>query len=388
MPHTSRPHATPTQPRPRIGIDARKLGDFGIGEYLTQLIDELALLEPFCDFVLLHQLDGPPSALPPHMTWRRDDAGKYSLREQVSLPWQAWRAGLSLLHLPHYVTPLWSPCPLVVTVHDVIHLRFADQLSLAARAYARFMIRHAARTARHIITVSEHSRDDLVALAGADPARITVVHNGITRDAHPMDAAQARQAARELLGWDGPFLLTVANTRMRHKNLPRLVEAFAQAAGEVDAGLRLVIVGGDPPPALREAVAHALGPRAEQVVFPGYLARPGLLALYTACRAFVWPSLYEGFGLPPLEAMACGSPVVSSEASVMPEVLGEAAHYCDPTDPADMARAIREVLTDAGLRERLMQRGTRQAAQFTWAEAARKTAAVYREVLGLSGGNG
>jgi glycosyltransferase involved in cell wall biosynthesis len=245
------------------------------------------------------------------------------------------------------------------------------------------MIGHAARSARHIITVSEHSRDDLVALAGADPAKITVVHNGITRDAQPMHPVQARAAVRELLGWDGPFLLTVANTRMPHKNLPRLVEAFARAAGEVDAGLRLVIVGGEPPAALQQAVARSLGPRAEQVVFPGYLERAGLLALYNACRAFVWPSLYEGFGFPPLEAMACGSPVVSSAASVMPEVLGEAAHYFNPTDPADMARAIREVLTDAGLRDRLVQRGTRQAAQFTWAEAARKTAAVYRDVLGL-----
>ena len=381
-------HANAIPPRPRIGIDARKLGDFGIGEYLTRLIEELALLEPWCDFMLLHQLDGPPPTLPPHMTWHRNDAGKYSLREQFSLPWQAWRAGLSLLHLPHYVTPLWSPSPLVVTVHDVIHLRFADQLSVAARAYARFMIAHAARSARHIITVSEHSRDDLVALAGADPAHITVVHNGITQDAHPIDADLARATAREVLGWEGPFLLTVANTRMGHKNLPRLVEAFAQVTAEVDAGLRLVIVGGAPPPTLQQTVARALGPRAGLVVFPGYLERSALLALYNACHAFVWPSLYEGFGLPPLEAMACGSPVISSDASVMPEVLGEAVHYCNPMDAVDMARAIREVLGDADLRERLIRRGRRQAAQFTWAEAARKTAAVYRHVLGMSEGNG
>jgi glycosyltransferase involved in cell wall biosynthesis len=315
------------------------------------------------------------------MRWVEERAGKYSLREQLALPWHAWREGLALLHVPHYVVPLAAPCPLVVTIHDIIHLKFARHLSPAARAYAAVMLRAATRRARRIITVSEFSRRDIVQTLGVPPEKVVAIHNGIAGDTVRVEDAAALATARARLGWDGPFLLNVSNVRMRHKNLPLLIEAFGTLLRGAHAGLRLAIAGGPPTPELRALLERVLGPRAGQVLFPGYLARTELLALYSAAEVFVWPSLYEGFGLPPLEAMACGTPVVSSDVSAMPEVLGDAPRYASPHDAGAFGEAVRGLLDDPAARAAHVARGLAQAARYDWSANARATLAVYRDVL-------
>ena len=366
--------------RARIGIDARKLGDFGIGEHLWQLIAALAAEDAPYDFVLLHA-GGPRPPGTAHLRWVEERAGKYSLREQLALPWRAWREGLGLLHLPHYVVPLAAPCPLVVTIHDIIHLKFPQHLSAPARAYAAVMLRLATRRARRIITVSEHSRRDIVETLGVAPEKVVAIHNGIAPDTVRVEHPAALAQARARLGWAGPFLLNVSNVRMRHKNLPLLIEAFGGLLHGAHAELRLVIAGGAPTPALQAVLARVLGGRAGQVLFPGYLTRAELLALYSAAEVFVWPSLYEGFGLPPVEAMACGTPVVSSDVAAMPEVLGAAARYASPHDAGAFADAVRSLLDDPAARAEFVARGRTQAARYDWRSNARATLAVYRDVL-------
>lgn len=366
--------------RPRIGIDARKLGDFGIGEYLWQLIAALAAEDAGYDYVLLHAGGARPPGTQ-HLRWVEDRSAKYSLREQLALPWHAWHEGLALLHLPHYVVPVAAPCPLVVTIHDIIHLKFPRHLSPAARAYAAVMLRLATRRARRIITVSQHSKRDIVEALGVAPEKVAVIPNGIAADTVRVDDPAALAALRARLGWGGPFLLNVSNVRMRHKNLPLLVEAFGTLLRGAHAGLRLVIAGGAPTPELQALLARRLGARAGQVLFPGYLTRAELLACYSAAEVFVWPSLYEGFGLPPVEAMACGTPVVSSDASAMPEVLGDAPLYASPHDAGALADAVRRLLDDPAARAERVTKGRAQAARYDWRAHARATLAVYREIL-------
>jgi glycosyltransferase involved in cell wall biosynthesis len=379
----------------RIGIDARKLGDYGIGDYIWNLLVQLSRLDPVNRYVLFHQapLSGPHPGLPPAFPpgalwssppqWIRDDAPKYSLREQVSLPWLSWRHGLDLLHCPHYVTPLVRPCPLVVTIHDIIQVVLARNFSPIARAYARFMLRRAVSGARRIITVSEGSRRDLIERLGAHPDRITVIPNGLPEDAVPVRDPARLAAVRARHGIAGQYLLFVGNVRMRHKNVVTLLRAFRLLRERRRDGLTLVLAGGAG--SAGAELMEAAGPAWPDVRMTGFVERADLPALYSGAEVFVWPSLYEGFGFPPLEAMACGTPVVSSAAPVMPEVLGDAALFVPPLEPEAYASAIQRVLEDGGLRASLIARGTAQAARYTWADAARRTLAVYGEALAEAG---
>ena len=364
----------------RIGIDARKLGDFGIGDYLAFLIAGLAEADTRNDYVLLHG-DGTP-ALPVRdgMRWRRSDAPKYSLREQAALPWHAWRERLDVLHCPHYAAPLATPCPLVVTVHDVIHLVFPQHRSRAALLYARAMLAGVARRAAHVITVSQASRADLVERVGLPAERITVIPNGLAPDARPVTDPAVLDEVRRAYALDRPFLLYAGNLRMKHKNVETLLRAYRLLCEHRADPPLLVLAGGDPPDWLRTGIADMLGPYATNVRLTGFVPRAHLIALYTLAVVFQWPSLYEGFGLPPLEAMACGTPVVSSNASAMPEVLGDAAMLVPPTEPEAFADATARLLDDAALHARLTVAGQERAAHYSWSEHARHTLAVYERV--------
>jgi glycosyltransferase involved in cell wall biosynthesis len=363
----------------RIGIDARKLGDYGIGDYVWNLIVHLHRIDPVNQYVLLHQSPAPgPLVRPAEWVW--DGSGKYSLREQISLPWHARRQRMDLLHCPHYVVPLLRPCPLVVTVHDVIHVVLGHLWSWPARQYALFMLRRAQGAAR-IITVSEGSKRDLMERLGFAAEQIVVIPNGIGEEFRPVRDPARLDTLRARYGIAGPFLLAAGNPRMRHKNVITAVRAFRLLAERGEADLALVIAGGAPPDDIRRDLLEAAGPSAGRVRFAGFVPQADLPALYSAASAFVWPSLYEGFGLPPAQAMACGTPVVSSNASVMPEILGDAALLVEPLEAEAYAEALRRVLDDTPLRQDLVERGRRRAARYSWPEHARRTLQVYEEVL-------
>ncbi len=367
----------------RIAIDARKLRDFGIGTYIRNLTEQLAQLDQSTEYVLL---------LPPADVEFAADLGEnfrgiaetsppYSLAEQIRIPLALARERIHLLHEPHYVLPPATRCRSVVTIHDCIHLMFPQYLpSRLAPYYARASMWSATRQADRILTVSEASKADILRFFDIAPERVEVIYNALdARFSEPPDAWLMDQV-RQRYQLDHPYVLYVGNIKP-HKNLERLIAAFALARREGPDNLRLIVIGDELSryPALRQAVhRHRLD---KHVRFLGFQPAPTLIAFYRLARAFVFPSLYEGFGLPPLEAMACGTPVVTSNVSSLPEVTGGAAVLVDPYDAESIADGIRRVVHDEDLRADLIARGLARVNDFSWRDAASKTHQIYTEVL-------
>lgn len=364
-----------------VVVDGRKLGDFGIGTYIDNLFGACLDLDDGRDFTFLGPRPGDGHLARPEVGWRDNRSTKYGLGEMVSMSWQAWRLSADVFHAPHYVFPLGLPCPGVVTVHDCIHLRFPQQLPRrGAHLYARWMMRHAVRAADRVIAVSRSTRDDLVQLIGAAPERVTVVHNGCEEYFYEDLPEESLEQTRRRYQLSERFVLYAGNVKP-HKNLKRLILAFDELAS-ADDGLELVIAGSElhRAPGLNR-LRHQLGLR-QRVRFLGYLPRPHLRALYHLATVFAYPSLYEGFGLPPLEAMACGTPVLASDTGSLPEVVGDAGLLVDPLDVAAIADGLRRLLRDADLRGHLAEAGRRRAQGFPWSAAARRTLSLYDEVAG------
>jgi len=368
----------------RVAIDARKLHDFGIGTYIRNLLRHLARTDQNTEFVLLcGEADlGVAAQLGPNFRAVLEPSPNYSLREQVHVPWVLRRERPNVYHAPHYVLPAGVRCPSVVTIHDCIHLMFPQYLpNRVAYAYARAQMWSAARRSNCILTVSEASKRDILHLFNVAPEKIVVVYNAI--DSHfsvtPSEEAVAR--VRERYQLDHPFVLYVGNIKP-HKNLVRLIEAFDELRrGELE-DLKLLIIGDQISklPALRRAVhRHKLH---KHVRFLGYLADDQLAILYRLASVFAFPSLYEGFGLPPLEAMASGTPVVTSNVSSLPEVVGGAAVLVDPYDVDAIVDGLRRVLTNPTLAAEMRQKGIARAREFSWERSVAKTWAVYQQIAG------
>lgn len=370
----------------RIVLDARKLHDFGIGTYIRNLVTELGRLDHDGDYVLLTKPEDAATAAAAGPNFRAvvETSRPYSMAEQWRVPMAAARARADLLHEPHYVLPPLTRCRTVVTIHDCIHLRFPEYLpSRAAFAYAHAMIRLAARKADRVLTVSDASKRDILHYTGVAPEKVVVVHNGLDARFATAPDADAMDRVRQRFQLDHPFVLYVGNIKP-HKNLERLIAAFASMRADGPEGLKLVVIGDETSkhPGLRQAVhRHRLD---KHVRFFGFQPAATLVTFYRLARAFVFPSLYEGFGLPPLEAMANETPVVTSNLSSLPEVAGDAALLVDPYDVASIAEGIRRAVTDEPLRQQLIAKGRARAREFSWARAAADTLAVYREVLGAA----
>jgi len=294
------------------------------------------------------------------------------------LPLLARRARLDVLHGPVNVAPRRAPCPTVVTVHDLAFLRFPNTLTPGRRRYLTAATRDAVRRAERVIAVSASTARDVVELLGAAPDLVTVVPLAADPAFRPLPPA-ALAAFRAERGLARPFVLSVATLEPR-KNLPLLLRAFARIAADVEHDLVLVGAEGWMGGELRATLGRLnLGDR---VRLAGFGDPADLPSWYGAAELFVYPSLFEGFGLPPLEAMACGTPVVVSTAASLPEVVGDAALAIDPTDEAGLAASMGRVLFDPILAADLRARGLARAAGFSWARTAAATVGVYREAAG------
>ncbi len=368
----------------RIAIDARKLHDYGIGTYVRNLVREFSHQDSPEHYVLICQPGDEEfvRALGPRFEPLVDRSANYSVREQFSVPLDLRRARVQLFHAPHYVVSPLTPGPIVVTIHDCIHLRFPQYLpNRAASVYARTFMTHGAGRARRVITVSQASKDDIQHYLHTPADKIDVIHNGLdVRFLGPPDeAAVARVRGRFLL--DSPFVLYAGNIKP-HKNVDRLIEAFALMRKTGHDDVKLLIIGDELSkyPGLRRLVhRHHLR---QHVRFLGFVPDDTLAALYRLARLFVFPTLYEGFGFPPLEAMASGTAVITSNVSSLPEVVGDAAVLIDPLDSAAIAAAMSRVLSDDAERAELVRRGHARVQAFSWARAADATRAVYRQVIG------
>jgi glycosyltransferase involved in cell wall biosynthesis len=367
----------------RIAIDARKLRDYGIGTYVRNLLRHLSRLDHDTEYVLIcrdtdcatvEEFGDNFRAVP-------ETAPSYSLREQLRIPLDLRREGIDLFHAPHYVLPPLTPCKSVVTIHDCIHLRFPQYLpNRLAYAYARSSLWFATHRSNRVLTVSEASKRDILRYYRVPENKIDVIYNAIDERFGEAPAPDEVERVRERYQLNDPFVLYAGNIKP-HKNLERLIEAFHTLRRDGLDSVKLLIIGDEISKyaTLRRAV-HKYKLH-KHVRFFGFVPDKTLAVLYRLAGVFVFPSLYEGFGLPPLEAMASGTPVITSNVSSLPEVVGDAALLIDPYDPDAIACAMRRVLTEPALREDLRQRGFQRVKEFSWDRSVRRVHEIYEEVL-------
>lgn len=374
----------------KVVIDTRRIRDFGVGTYIRNLLHALAAAGSGHRFALICNPEDQPlfGDLPsgfeviPHS--RRDS----SRMDHIDLPRLIARLRADVTHIPFHRVPLFLARPYAVTIHDLSSLFFDDAKGMLHAARA-FRLRRGLGRADGIIAVSGATQRDLMNLIPDAVDRIRLIYNApdpsFVRDPvrHDHDARE-RQRIFERYQIRYPFLLYAGSIRPQ-KNIPRLIEAFAVARSGLEnhpeyKELRLIVIGDEISrhPDVRRAVIHS---RVEHCVrFLGFIPLETLRIFHELATAFVFPSLYEGFGLPPLEAMASGTPVIASAVSSLPEVVGGAAMLVNPENVFDIARGISEVLLDQALREELIVKGRRQAARFSWARTAEEVLKLYQDL--------
>jgi glycosyltransferase involved in cell wall biosynthesis len=367
----------------RIAIDARKLRDYGIGTYVRNLLRHLSRIDSKTEYVLFCRAKdcGIVEELGENFRAVPESARPYSVSEQLRIPMDLRREGIDLFHAPHYVLPPLTPCKSVVTIHDCIHLRFPQYLpNRLAYAYARSSLWFATHRSNRVLTVSEASKRDILRYFRVPERKIDVIYNAIDERFGEPPAADEIERVRDRYQLNAPYILYAGNIKP-HKNLERLIEAFHTLRHGDLEHVKLLIIGDEISKyaTLRRAV-HKYKLH-KHVRFFGFVPDKTLAVLYRLARAFVFPSLYEGFGLPPLEAMASGTPVITSNLSSLPEVVGDAALLIDPYDADAIADAMRRVLLDSDLREDLRQRGLKRVAEFSWDRSIRRVREIYEEVL-------
>lgn len=297
------------------------------------------------------------------------------LWEQVVLPVLARRSGAEVLHAPAFVAPLLAACPQVITVHDLSFLRYPAMFRAGNRLYLRALTGPSCRRAAAVIAVSKFTAQEVTRLLGVPADRVVVIHHGVAPRFHPL-AEEAVAEFRLRQGLPKRFVLFIGTLEPR-KNLIRLIKAFALVK---DPDLHLVLAGAQGwfyQDILQEVERSGVGKR---VHFPGFVPSTDQALWYNAAEVFAYISVYEGFGMPVLEALACGTPTVASSTTSLPEAGGHGALLVSPDDEHAIAATLQTALTDAALRSELRARGLAHAAGFSWEAAARRTAAVYRQV--------
>lgn len=379
----------------RIAIDARSAvggGKTGVGYYTTHLVSLLPIVDPDSTYVAWH-LDARPFGPAPHRELfdaARTAANAESVRTHIptrlfqplsmrfAVPRIEWFLRFDVLFAPNFVPPPTKRATVVLTIHDLAFTRYPRAVPMAT---ARWLIRleTAIRRAARIIVVSEQTRDDLLDAYPIDRDRVRVVPLAVDSEVFLPASTDRIRAVRERMGIKAPYLLSLSGIEPR-KNLPALVKAYAALPDTVRPAL--VIAGPEGREGGRKlrAVLEGLPSRIrEDILLTGYLSEPDKVALLSGAEAMVYPSLYEGFGLPILEAMSCGTPVLTSNVSALPATAGGAAMLVDPHDTEAISQGMERVLVDGALRKNLRAAGRVRARSFAWADTARQTAAVLRE---------
>ena len=366
----------------RIGIDARLVyySQAGIGQYILHLINGLAQIDHENEYVILQSRKDDTTIL--HQpNFRRVSlwTPSHHRLERMSLNVELMRLGLDVLHSPDFIPPHRPSCKSVITIHDLAFLLYPHFLTKeSARYYGH--IDQAVSWTDHIIAVSNSTKRDTIDHLGVPEDKITVVYEATNPIFCPIDRHQACQRVRDRYGVDAPFVLFVSTVEPR-KNVPTLLQAFRQLRECYHQDVQLVLAGGKG--WLIEDVYNLIGELSldGQIHLIGQVPSEDLLSLYNAAELLAHPAFYEGFGLPPLEAMACGLPTIVSNVASLPEVVGDAALLIDPHDVNELTVAMWRVLTDQELNHEMRGKGLRQAQRFSWTRAAQETLDIYRKVV-------
>ena len=359
----------------RVGFDARWYNDSGVGAYVAGLVRAMASARREFDLVVYVDPSNPVPGL------ERSTAkivpvraAKYSVAEQFELSRRAREDKLDVFHSPFFVVPLRLPCPLVVTIHDLIPFLFRiypwPQQALIKTGY-----RLAARKSRQIIAVSRTTARDVRALLPVSDDRVICVYNAVRQDCfHPQADAGEEEMLASQFNVRSPYVVAASARNWRTKNLAGALRSLKLVQKETVANFQIVVYGA--PDGLASA-SREENIRSCELVSPGYLPAASLAALFRHARAFLMPSLYEGFGLPVLEAMSSGCPVLTSNRGSLPEIVGNGAQIFDPYDVEGMAQALTLLLTDRTAAASWKQKALTRAADFSWERAAQETMAVY-----------
>lgn len=367
----------------RIGIDARLVyyRQAGIGQYILRLVEALARIDQENEFVLLQSRKHKQAIIDqPNFKKASLWTPSHHRLEQWTLPLELYRLGLDVLHSPDFIPPFRRNCKSVITVHDLAFLFYPNILTKeSARYYGQ--IDQAVRNTDHIIAVSKSTRRDIIHRLGVPENKVTVIYEAAHPIYRPLNDERLLRQVREKYRLPDAFILFVSTIEPR-KNVSTLLRAYRQLLDCYKRSEALVLAGE------RGWLFHEVFALVEELglesnaLFLGHVPAEDLLYLYNAARVLVHPAVYEGFGLPPLEAMACGTPVVVSNVSSLPEVVGDAALLVDPENVHELAVAIWRLLTDEDLRADMREKGLKRAALFSWEKAARETLAVYLKVGG------
>ncbi len=355
----------------KIIFDARVIEKqtHGIARFCLKLLDQLLALDLQNEYLVLTRFPWVKDWFQPlaRVNWRTVAIPPYTLREQALIPWLLRKDPFDLFFSPTYALPLALASRSILTIHDLIHLIFPQDYGWKYRWYYRLVVRPALVRSRRVFTVSESSRRDIVAYLGGQEAKIEVIPNGLDSFWVP------RPADPEFLqryGLTAGFILYVGNSRP-HKNFPRVLEAFRRLLREGTYPGKMVVVGLTP-----DQVPAELSRRL--VVLP-FCPDPELVQLYSSAQVLMAPSLYEGFGLPVLEAMACGCPVLVSRTASLPEITGAAGLQVDPFQVEALVSGLKQILTDPVRRQTMIRSGLSQARLYSWKASAQKVLQIFKE---------
>jgi glycosyltransferase involved in cell wall biosynthesis len=373
----------------RIAIDAHSVGT-GLGgneSYATNLIEALAEIDSVNSYTLyvtrreaLERFSGRW----PNVSVRTTLPHTPLIRIPLTLSAELRRNPVDVLHV-QFTSPPFSPCPVVVSIHDLSFEHLPQTFKWRSRKQLRITVRRSAREAAQVIALSEYARDDIINTYGVAPEKVSVIPLAAPAHFRPVLDEEQLQRVRQTYGIEGDYILSVGAIQPR-KNLSRLVAAYSRLRRARPEGNlpKLVLVGkcawlyDETLRSIKELEVS------DSVILTGYVPESDLPALYSGALALIYPSYFEGFGLPPLEAMQCGTAVIVGDKTSLPEVVGDAGVLVDPFDEGDIAAAIERVINDSNLREQLRVKGLERAKLFNWRKTARQTLAVYQKAAGVN----